>query len=368
MDTPKSILDEVLTSQDEQLLQNFDPLASVTALLKTVDARGADIIVKRYSLDGKPARTLEEIGQSYQVTRERVRQIESATIADLQKKQAELENMVRVILSVLQMYGKVMEERHLLDALLAEREKREADRSATLFVLDLSDHFKLFPETDETHKAWGTADATMDVPNQLANAFIEILQNHQQPIPHEKVIEHLGKHPTYQKHASALPESALTAHLALSKKVRRNPFNEWGLHNWSQISPKGVKDKAYVVLHKAGKPLHFVDIAKRIDDTGFDRKKAHPQTVHNELIKDKRFVLVGRGIYALGEWGYEPGTVADILEKSLRQAGKPLDRDTLVAQVGKQRIVKKNTILLGLQNKNRFVRLPDGKFSVVDKK
>ncbi len=368
MDTQKSILDEVLSSQDEQLLQNFDPLASVMALLKTVDNRGADIIIKRYSLDGKPSRTLEEIGQSYQVTRERVRQIESATIAELQKKQADLEDMVRVILSMLQMYGQVMEENHLLDSLLAEREKREADRSATLFVLDLSDHFKHFPETTETNKAWGTSEATLEVPKKLVEAFVEILNNQKQPIPHDQVAAHLVKHPLYQKHAAGLPESAITAHLAVSKKVRRNPFNEWGMTNWSQIAPKGVKDKAYVVLHKAGKPLHFVDIAKSIDDTGFDRKKAHPQTVHNELIKDKRFVLVGRGIYALGEWGYEPGTVADVLEKIIRKAGKPLDRDSLIEAVEKQRIVKKNTVLLGLQNKDRFVKLPDGRFSVVDKK
>ena len=368
MENPKSILDEVLSSQDEQLLQNFDPLASVMALLKSVDSRGADVIVKRYSLDGKPVRTLEEIGQSYQVTRERVRQIESATIAELQEKQAHLEDMVRVILSILQMYGKVMEESQLLDALLAEREKREADRNATLFVLDLSDHFKAFPESADTHKSWGTTDASLEVPKKLVDAFVEILNNQKQPIPHEQVAAHLVKHPVYQQHAQALPESALTAHLAMSKKVRRNPFNEWGLTHWSQIAPKGVKDKAFVVLHKAGKPLHFVEIAKRIDDTGFDRKKAHPQTVHNELIKDKRFVLVGRGIYALGEWGYQPGTVADVLEKILRQAGKPLDRDSLIAQVEKQRLVKKNTILLGLQNKARFLKLPDGRYSVVDKK
>lgn len=368
MDNQKSILDEVLSSQDEQLLQNFDPLASVMALLKTVDNRGADIIIKRYSLDGKPARTLEEIGQSYQVTRERIRQIESATIAELQKKQAELEEMVRVILSILQMYGKVMEENHLLNSLLAEREPRTADRNATLFVLDLSDHFKHFPETAETHPAWGTADANLDISKKLAEAFIEILNEQKQPIPHDKVAAHLVKHPIYRQQTEGLSEPAIAANLAVSKKVKRNPFNEWGLSHWSQIAPKGVKDKAYVVLHKAGKPLHFVEIAKRIDDTGFDHKKAHPQTVHNELIKDKRFVLVGRGIYALGEWGYEPGTVADILEKILRQAGKPLERDSLVEQVSKQRIVKKNTILLGLQNKNRFVRLPDGRFSLVDKK
>ena len=101
----KSILDEVLSSQDEKTLQNFDPTGSVLGLLKTVDSRGADIIRQRYSLDGRPARTLEEIGSNYGVTRERIRQVQSATLKELRAKQEKLAEVAGVIVAMLNATG-----------------------------------------------------------------------------------------------------------------------------------------------------------------------------------------------------------------------------------------------------------------------
>jgi RNA polymerase primary sigma factor len=52
-------------------------------VLTTLTERDAGVIRLRYGLtDGRP-RTLEEIGQVYGVTRERIRQIESMTMAKL---------------------------------------------------------------------------------------------------------------------------------------------------------------------------------------------------------------------------------------------------------------------------------------------
>ncbi|MFC1721309.1 sigma factor-like helix-turn-helix DNA-binding protein [Patescibacteria group bacterium] len=358
----KSILEEVLSSQDEKTLQNFDPTGAVLALLKTVDSRGADIIRQRYSLEGRPSRTLEEIGSNYGVTRERIRQVQSATLKELRAKQKSLEDVVRVIASILNATGRLMEENHLLETLLEMRESNKADRAAILFILDLHDDFKRFEETQETHRAWGTKEADLEGSRQVINAFLEILSKREKPIAHEEVTTQLADHPLYQELPDELNDNALLAYLMISKKVRKNPFDEWGMADWAQISPRGVKDKAFIVLQKGRQPLHFVDIAKEIDSSGFDLKKAHPQTVHNELIKDGRFVLVGRGIYALKDWGYEPGTVGDVLERILKDNGEPMSKEGLVKEVLKQRMVKKNTVLLGLQNKNKFVRQTDGNY------
>ena len=46
--------------------------------------------------------------------------------------------------------------------------------------------------------------------------------------------------------------------------------------------------------------MHFSDISKAIKDSDFKRKNVTTQAIHNELIKDSRFILIGRGIYALG--------------------------------------------------------------------
>ena len=51
--------------------------------------------------------------------------------------------------------------------------------------------------------------------------------------------------------------------------------------------------------------MHFKEVAEAISKTF--GKKTHYATCHNELIKDSRFVLVGRGMYALAEWGYQAG-------------------------------------------------------------
>jgi len=362
----KSILEEVLTAQDEKSLQDFDPTGSVLALLKTVDSRGADIIRQRYSLDGRPARTLEEIGNNYGVTRERIRQVQSATLKELRDKQSHLEPVSKVVTYVLNATGRVMEEGHLVDTLLEARESNDSDRAAVLFVLELHNDFRRFDENSDLNRAWGTKDADLSVAKEIISAFQEVLSKKGQPVANESIPEHISDHPVYQKHTDKLDENSLFAYLAISKNVQRNPFGEWGLAEWSQISPRGVKDKAYVVLSKKGEPLHFVDIAKEIDASGFDNKKAHPQTVHNELIKDSRFVLVGRGIYALQEWGYEPGTVAEVLERIMRKKKEPVAKEDLIKEVMKQRLVKKNTVLLGLQNKDKFIRLADGRYRLAE--
>lgn len=151
--------------------------------------------------------------------------------------------------------------------------------------------------------------------------------------------------------------------LAIPKHFGINVFGDFGLRSWPEIEPKTVRDKAYLVLKKGGKPIHFSDIAKYINHFGIDKKPAHIQTVHNELIKDERFVLVGRGIYALQEHGFESGTVKEVITKLLKQRG-PLKSNEIIRLVGEQRILKKNTILLNLQNRRYFKRLEDGRYHI----
>ena len=93
----------------------------------------------------------------------------------------------------------------------------------------------------------------------------------------------------------------------------------WGLTEWRFVRPRSIRDKVEIILKKSGEPLHFMEIANRIRDAKFDHKHVTVQAVHNELIRYPQFVLVGRGLYALKEWGYEPGTVADVIERILKE-------------------------------------------------
>ena len=124
------------------------------------------------------------------------------------------------------------------------------------------------------------------------------------------------------------------------------------------------------MFEKEKRPLHFKEISELIDkhfisslrDKGENIRRTHPQTVHNELIKDPRFVLIGRGLYALSEWGYEPGTVKDVLVQILKDSGKALHKEDVLQLISERRFVKPNTVFLNLQNKHYFKKLDDGKY------
>lgn len=169
---------------------------------------------------------------------------------------------------------------------------------------------------------------------------------------------------SFEKH---LTPEALQSFLEISKQIKAGVDGRYGLRDWSEINPRGVKDKAYLIFKQEKRPLHFTEVTKLINSSELGKmlgQKALTQTVHNELIKDPRFVLVGRGLYALGEWGYQPGQVKDVISTILKESDKPLTREQILEKVLKQRVVKANTIFLNLNNKHLFLKNPDGKYQI----
>ena len=158
--------------------------------------------------------------------------------------------------------------------------------------------------------------------------------------------------------------NVIEAVLKINPSLKKNYLNQWGFAHWPSVTPKRMADKAYLVMTQLNKPLHFKDVAGEINNANFDHKKANAATVHNELILDKRFVLVGRGLYALRSWGFEQGTVSDIIAKILKENGALL-KDQLMDKVMDQRMVQKSTIMLALMNKDRFGKDKEGKYQLV---
>ncbi|MCX6755224.1 MAG: winged helix-turn-helix domain-containing protein [Candidatus Nomurabacteria bacterium] len=148
----------------------------------------------------------------------------------------------------------------------------------------------------------------------------------------------------------------------MSKKVGKNPLGEWGRASSPNVRTRGVKDYAFLVMRKNGEPMHFKEVADAITTTF--GKKTHYATCHNELIKDSRFVLVGRGMYALAEWGYKTGIAREVIKDILKKDG-PLSKEDVVEKVMKERYFKKNTILVNLQNPKFFKKNKNGLYTTV---
>ena len=70
--------EEPLDAATRQMLQE-----AVKEVLDELNEREKEVVIMRFGLDDEQARTLEEVGKQFGVTRERIRQIESKTLAKL---------------------------------------------------------------------------------------------------------------------------------------------------------------------------------------------------------------------------------------------------------------------------------------------
>lgn len=368
MDDPTptgSILDRVISSQQTETLEHFQPMEVVNELLKTLTQKEADIVRRRFGLGPNPPETLEVIGASYKVTRERVRQIQRWAVERLRTSEVtkrHLRNIDMLLQQLFEEHGGLMPNDELFAALTAHASKEAHTTAATSFILEelLADKFTRV-ESKEYLPYWKPIYTTITALPLVISVAEKILTAAGRPMPGQDLLSQVASD-------SQLADQHLTAtvvqtYLSVATSIDRNPFGEYGLRTWGSIVPKRMNDKILMVLRKSGKPMHFVEITQKINEIGFDHRQAYPPTVHNELILNPEYVLVGRGIYALKEWGYKPGVVADVIAAILAEKG-PLDRDAIVAEVMKQRLVKRNTIHLALTNKQRFARLPDGRYSL----
>jgi hypothetical protein len=329
------------------------------AILETIEReREREIISRRFGLFDRKE-TLEQIGELLGITRERVRQLEKSVITRL-KANAEagdlphIQDLEKRFISHLQANGTAARISSLSKALTAENSK--TDQSRIAFLAALSPSLISINETDDYYQAVSIQSANDEKAlKSTIGKIVDTIKKIGEPKPISEIAKQAAI--TDVKQAEALA--------TISKKLA-TLNGQWGLVKWPTVNPKNIRDKIYVILKENGKHMHFNEISEAIKESDFKRKDVTTQAIHNELIKDKRFVLVGRGIYALKEWGYEKGTVADIISDILRQEGKELHRDEIVKRVLESRYVKETTILLNLQGKPQFKRVAKATYALAE--
>src|ERR1700722_16208193 len=336
---------------------SFQPKNVTKDLLSDLPDRSRKVLADRFGLNSKgETRTLDAIGKEYGITRERIRQIENHGLAAVRDSDAytshaaELEEMKRAIATL----GGILAEQTILQ----ELSKTPSDENHIVFLLTVGHHFDDERETADFQDRWHTdAQLAESVETALSNLYDSVETN--RLTPEEEFLQIFGKHLKQEGVKQREPE-VMRRWLLISKRVGKNPLGEWGRQDSPHVRIKNTRDFAYLTLKRHGSPMHFTEVAKGIEKL-FGRE-AHPATTHNELIKDGRFVLVGRGLYALKEWGYEPGVVREVIKGILQREG-PLSREEIVERVKRERYVKDATIAVNLQN-GAFTRLSDGRYSL----
>jgi DNA-directed RNA polymerase delta subunit len=333
-------------------LQKPDFFGLVTSLISTLPERSQEILKKRFGLIAENGETLEKIGQDYKITRERVRQIITDAIKNISKKESdekfkEAENWL--VFTIEKNHGIIREKE--ITKKLESKDFREKN-SLKLFVQFSKKVLEVF-EKGTLERSWVLSKDIIDSVKRVHLEAKDILERGKKPLADREILKKI------QERVWDMEEGQILNFLAVLTEIRKNVFGKWGIKHWDEISPKGTREKIYLILKETKKPLHFTEIAILIDEYKLGKKKAHPQTVHNELIKDERFVLIGRGIYALRQWGYEEGTIKDVLKDILEKSEKPLHKNEIIAEVLKIRKVKKTTVMINLNNETIFEKKED---------
>ena len=339
--------------------QNADLIAqAIKGSLSIIDQdRERTIVEKRFGLSGQKE-TLEQIGETLSVTRERVRQLEKVILVRLRiaAKQNQIPNLPaaeKILIRNLAELGRTARVADLAGKVFGAK-AANTDRAAISFLADISAGLTVVPENDQYYNSVAIADVGDEKGIKTkVDEIVQLIKANKKPLSLDALDNKLNyEHP-----------SQIAAIASVSKQLA-TLNGLWGLVKWPEVNPKNIRDKIYVIHESKKEPMHFNDIAEAIAESDFKRKNVTTQAIHNELIKDPRFVLIGRGIYALDTWGFKKGTVSEIIAAVLKEAGKPLTREEIVVEVMKSRKVKETTILLNLQNKKLFEKVDKNLFKL----
>ena len=332
---------------------------AIRGSLKIIEQdREKEIISRRFGLTGRKE-TLEQIGEMLSITRERVRQLEKAILIRLQiaaeeGQIPELAPAEKLLIRNLTEMGRIAKTSALADKVYG-RKTTASERTGITFIATFSKSLTIIEENDKYYGAIGIADYgnSLDIRIKV-DEIVKVIRENKQPMTIDELDEKLNyEHPDHIKAIASVSKLLSTLN------------GLWGLAKWPSVNPKNIRDKIFVILEAHKEPMHFSDIAKEIKESNFKRKNVTVQAIHNELIKDSRFVLIGRGIYALSSWGYKKGTISDIIRSILEKSDEPLSREEIVKQVLKMRKVKETTVLLNLQNKKLFTKVDKNLYTLV---
>jgi len=323
-------------------------------IFQELSSRKREVLEKRFGLTTDQALTLQAIGDDIGITRERVRQIENDAFEQLRETQKhKLEKAFQYFLDYFEGQGGLREESRLLEDL-----GKDKFQNYVLLLLNLGNDFNKFRETEEFYSFWTNQSESLKQAKSVIKNIVKEFKQSEAPMEISEVGE---------KIAFDLKTPILVSYIDISKIIFQSPFGSYGLVDWPEINPRGIKDQAYLVLKREGKPMHFTEIAKLIGKLPSVSREILPESVHNEVIRNNRFVLVGRGIYALKKWGYESGTVKEIIVNILKKSKTPLSKEEVIKKVLEQRQVKESTIALNLQSKKLFRKDKKGKYSLLKK-
>lgn len=324
----------------------------IQKLFVVLSEREQSVIIRRFGLANQQQETLESIGNDLTITRERVRQIESFAIKKLKRmgNNTDFSSLYELISKITETNGGIISEKALVNEVLGKiGNNNNLDGATIRLALEIHADLTKIKRTKRNDKAWHLNTINKQTINTVIKSALSDLKEANKIISEKTLLKKL------QLENSNINQQTIKAILEVDNRLKLVKEG-YGLTKWRHVEPKSIRDKALIILRRTNKPMHFVEIANKISEAEFAKKQVTTQAVHNELIRYNEFVLVGRGLYALKEWGYKQGTVRDVLTDILKD-GQARKKQEIVDAVLERRHVKIGTISLNLQKYPEFERV-----------
>ncbi len=330
-----------------------DLVGIISQMVLTLNEKERRTVSGRFGLTGTKE-TLSAIGRQLKLSRERIRQIEKNSLKKLSSIfNRDHKESIAEIVRIFEKSGKIIANENLPEELLEYVGEQKFVKNYSRLILSIIGQVERIDQTIDLKDGWKLSSISREKIILIIDKIIAYFKKEELP----QNIATLAKEVVS---LSAYDLEFLIACILISNKLVQAKNGLIGLKSWPTVNPRNIRDKIYYVLKTSGKPLHFIEITSEISALKFDNKQVVRATVHNELIADQRFVLIGRGIYALREWGYSDGTVCEVIKNILTNSKSPMSIGEIIALVNKSRKVKRNTIVINLQTKKEFKKVDRG--------
>lgn len=337
--------------------------------------RNLDIIKKRFCLNKEAFYTLGEIGCYYDISRERVRQIESKIIEDLRKIMSgkiikkklvatdELIIEYETFKQEIYFQGNIIVENDIYSIIKNKYKTNNYHDSKIIpLLLETLGYFKLPNKipgySGDILNCWGLS--TNFDKKSVESAF-KILASYKFKAEKIKIFNLIIK--LKKEYGKKIEQDLL--HLIL----KTCPDFEMADDNHISVrfqSLPNLAEKAYRVLEENKKPMHYNEILREINYR-IPNKLANSRALTGQMVSDDRFSAIGRsGQWILKSWdNISTKSITELMEISFHEKNKPQTIDEIYDHVSFKRPgVSKQSIIAYLYDKPQFIRIGDGEYSL----
>jgi Fe2+ or Zn2+ uptake regulation protein len=369
---PINLLDQLLP-----ITESF-----INATCKSQPERDLDIIKKRFGLNNENVYSLEEIGIYYDITRERVRQVEFKIISRLSEIMygSNESKKFKIQERFVQEYKQVKDGLLTLDDILTEEEVREFFKnryaidkesksfSSLNFLMELLGYCPISPRNNgyrgSIRSAWCLKERFNKTHIEKVFGYFNTLLDKPEKFKFFDIVISINKIKGHR-----LDKEFIRMLLKLCVEIEKVADEEETYQVKFECLPSAA-EKAFRILQEKGEPLHFSEIAKVINHVELNLGKGKKITVtglKNQLTADSRFKPIGRsGIWSLANWeNVATKPITQIMEDSFHESGKPLSaKEVYQYVITKRPDASFKSVSIYLSNTDVFVRVDKNQYAL----